>query len=135
MKEKILLSLLACFFFVQSSIGQNLTQLARLKPKGKFDNVQVQKLYSDQHTSSFVIWIKKEVKAHKHVKHTEQVYILAGKANMRLNDQTFSVKKGDWIAIPEGSIHAVKVTSKKPLMVFSVQAPEFLGKDRIWVKE
>lgn len=69
MKEKTLLSLLAGFFFIQNSVGQNLMQLARLKPKGMFDNVQLQKLYSDQHTSSFVIWIKKEVKAHKHIKH------------------------------------------------------------------
>ena len=135
MKRKILFSLFATFFIVQLGYTQNLIQLAKLKPQGTFDNVKVQKIYSDKHTSSFVIWIKKGVKAHKHIRHTEQVYILGGKASMRLNDKTFTVKKGDWIAIPEGSIHAVTVTSRKPLQVFSIQTPEFLGKDRVFVKE
>ena len=132
---KTLLKIIALIFIAQATISQNLTQLAKLKPQGEYDNVKVQKIYSDQHTSSFVIWIKKGVKAHKHLKHTEQVYILAGKGIMRLNDKTFTVKKGDWIPIPQGSVHAVKVTSRRPLQVFSVQTPEFLGKDRVWVKE
>ncbi|EAY27687.1 cupin domain-containing protein [Microscilla marina] len=133
MKLKLLLFTTLCF--AQLGYSQNLVQLAKLKPAGAYENVKVQKIYSNKHTSSFVIWIKKGVKAHKHLKHTEQVYILAGKARMRLDDQTFEVKKGDWIAIPEGSVHAVTVTSRKPLQVFSVQSPEFLGKDRVFVKE
>jgi len=132
---KTLLKIAVFIFIARLGFAQNLTQLAKLKPQGAYDNVKVQKVYSDKHTSSFVIWIKKGVKAHKHLKHTEQVYILAGKGMMRLNDKTFPVKKGDWIAIPEGSVHAVKVTSRKPLQVFSVQTPEFLGKDRVFVDD
>ena len=132
---KTLLKIIALIFITHITISQNLTQLAKLKPQGEYDNVKVQKVYSDKHTSSFVIWIKKGVKAHKHLKHTEQVYILAGKGIMQLNGKTFTVKKGDWIPIPQGSVHAVKVTSRRPLQVFSVQTPEFLGKDRVWVKE
>lgn len=135
MKGKFLFILFASLFIVQLGYTQNLIQLAKLKPQGAFDNVKVQKIYGDKHTSSFVIWIKKGVKAHKHIRHTEQVYILGGKATMRLNDKTFKVKKGDWIAIPEGSVHAVTVTSRKPLHVFSIQAPEFLGKDRVFIKK
>ena len=132
---KTLLKIFLFIFITHLAFSQNLTQLAKLKPQGAYENVKVQKIYSDKHTSSFVIWIKKGVKPHKHLKHTEQVYILAGKGMMRLNDQTFPVKKGDWIAIPQGSVHAVKVTSPKPLQVFSVQTPEFRGKDRVFVKE
>lgn len=135
MNKKLLLFTFITLCFAQLGYSQNLLQLAKLKPSGAYDNVKVQKIYSNKHTSSFVIWIKKGVKAHKHLKHTEQVYILAGKARMRLNDKTFEVKKGDWVAIPEGSIHAVTVTSRRPLQVFSVQSPEFLGKDRVFVKE
>ncbi|WP_299454788.1 cupin domain-containing protein [uncultured Microscilla sp.] len=133
MKLKLLLFTTLCF--AQLGYSQNLVQLAKLKPTGAYENVKVQKIYSNKHTSSFVIWIKKGVKAHKHLKHTEQVYILAGKATMQLNNKTFEVKKGDWIAIPEGSVHAVTVTSRKPLQVLSIQSPEFLGKDRVFVKE
>lgn len=135
MTPKLLLTILLLTSSFCISISQNLSQLAKLKPQGEYDNVKVQKIYSDKHTSSFVIWIKKGVKAHKHLKHTEQVYILAGKGIMRLNGKTFTVKKGDWIPIPQGSVHAVKVISRRPLQVFSVQTPEFLGKDRVWVKE
>ncbi len=128
----ILASLLFCGTFVK---GQVLA-LDELKPDStNYANVYVKKLYSDSLSSSFAIWIKDEVKPHKHVLHTEVVTILDGKASMVLNGQTSKIKKGDVIIIPKGSVHSVKTLSRKPLLVISVQAPEFKGKDRIWVNE
>ncbi|MGB0522408.1 MAG: cupin domain-containing protein [Flammeovirgaceae bacterium] len=115
--------------------AQHLGQLNAFQPDEEYENIFVKKLYSDQHTSTFIVWVKKEVKAHSHQKHTEQVGVLEGKAEMTLGDQTFVVKKGDWIMIPQGTIHAVKVLSKKPVKVISIQTPEFKGKDRVFVKE
>ena len=113
--------------------AQNNHQFKSMQPDQEFENVLVKKIYSDKHTSTFVIWIKKEVKAHRHQTHTEQVRILEGKGEMILGDQKIRIKKGDWITIPEGTIHAVKVLSKKPLKVVSIQTPEFKGKDRVFV--
>lgn len=95
------------------------------------ENVFVRPMFSDSLVSSFVIVIKKDVKKHKHATHSEHVYVLEGTGEMLLGDKTITVKKGDVIFIPKGTPHAVKVTSKKPMKVISVQAPQFDGKDRI----
>ena len=102
----------------------------KLQPTEAFDNVHVQKLFSDPHATGFVIWIKKAVPLHKHAAHSETVTILEGKAQMRLGDQNFPVAKGDIIFIPEGTPHSVQVNGGI-LKVLSVQAPEFDGTDRI----
>ena len=59
----------------------------------KFDNVFVKKLYTDSLSTSFLICIKNEVKEHKHLKHTESVYVESGEAIMTLANDTFNVKK------------------------------------------
>lgn len=98
------------------------------------DNLYNKPLFSDSLASSFVIVIKKEVKSHKHVTHAEHVVVLAGTGQMKLNDKTFEIKKGDVIFIPKNSIHSVKTVSKEPLKVLSLQAPFFDGKDRIFTE-
>jgi mannose-6-phosphate isomerase-like protein (cupin superfamily) len=90
-------------------------------------------LYSDSLVSSFVIAIKDEVKPHKHIGHTEQVFVLSGEGMMNMSGKTFEVKEGDMIVIPKGMVHSLKVT-KSPMRVISVQAPFFDGKDRIIIE-
>lgn len=115
--------------------GQTESQLKEIQPHAEYENIHVQKLNSDSAQTSFVIWIKKAVKAHYHAFHTENIYVIEGKAEMTLNDNTFIVRKGDYLNIPKGSIHSVtKVYGKKPLKVLSIQSPEFKGKDRIFVE-
>ncbi|MBT8327236.1 MAG: cupin domain-containing protein [Bacteroidia bacterium] len=97
-----------------------------------FENIYVTKIAEDELQSTFVIWIKKEVKPHYHAHHTEYVQVLSGKGTMVLNKDTFKIKKGDSMVIPKGSIHSVRTTSRKPLKVVSVQAPKYDG-DRIWI--
>ena len=93
----------------------------------------VEKLASDKHTSCYVIWVKNNVKAHKHEVHTENIYILEGTGEMTLGDESFNIKQGDFVTIPPNTIHSLTVTSDIPVKVLSVQAPEFFGKDRIFV--
>jgi mannose-6-phosphate isomerase-like protein (cupin superfamily) len=115
--------------------AQTESQLKEIQPNAEYENIHVQKLNSDSAQTSFVIWIKKAVKAHYHAFHTENIYVIEGKAEMTLNDSTFIVRKGDYLNIPKGSIHSVtKVYGKKPLKVLSIQSPEFKGKDRIFVE-
>lgn len=73
------------------------------------------------------------MRLHKHIKHTEYVKILEGRGEMTLGDKTIKIKKGDWITIPKGTPHGVKVTSRKPMKVLSIQSPKFDGKDRIFM--
>lgn len=104
-----------------------------MKPSQAFDNIHVEKLFSDAKASVFVIWIKEKVRKHKHASHSETVYVLKGKGKMEVGGKSYRVRKGDVIFIPEGTPHAVQVTSKM-LQVVSVQAPEFKGKDRIFLE-
>jgi len=105
--------------------------LDTIKPSATFENIYNRPLYADSLTSSFVIFIKKEVKEHKHAEHAEHVVVLEGEAIMKVDGKSFKIKKGDMIFIPRNTWHYVKTTSKIPLKVISIQAPNFDGKDRI----
>lgn len=80
-----------------------------------------------------MVFVKKTVAKHYHTHHTEQVVVLEGKGRMMMDNKEFVVKKGDYITIPPGVIHSVKVIGRKPMKVLSIQSPEFKGKDRIFV--
>lgn len=128
MKNLFLLFFLFPFF----AKAQN-QSLDTIKAPSNYDNIYSRTIASDSLSSSFVIFIKKEVKKHKHVTHTENVYILEGEGEMLLGDKTFKVKKGDIIFIPMNTVHSLNVTSTIPVKVLSVQSPHFDGKDRIFV--
>lgn len=107
--------------------------LDTIKAPGVYENIFSRPVGSDSLSSSFVIFIKKEVKKHKHETHTENVYVLDGEGEMLLGDKTFKVKKGDMVFIPMNTPHSLKVTSAIPVKVLSVQSPHFDGKDRIFI--
>lgn len=98
------------------------------------DQVQVTPLYSDSLSSSFSICIPHEVRPHYHRYHTEHVVVLDGEGLMQLGDSTFMVVAGSAIIIPQGTPHAVRVTSATPLHVISVQSPYFDGTDRVLIE-
>ena len=127
---------LYCFVIMLCSqiYAQTDSQLRTIQPNTDYENIHVKKLNSDSSQTSFVIWIKKNVKEHYHAFHTENIYVIEGRAKMTLNDSTFIVRKGDYLNIPKESAHSVqKVIGRKPLKVLSIQSPEFKGKDRIFI--
>lgn len=108
-----------------------ITYAKSLSPEKDYENIHMIKLYSDSLSSVFCIWIKKEVKLHKHLNHTEQVLVLEGTAQMLLNKSTFEINEGDLITIPKNTPHKVIVNDNIPLKVLSIQSPLFDGSDRI----
>jgi mannose-6-phosphate isomerase-like protein (cupin superfamily) len=108
--------------------------LDTVKAPAAYDNLFVRPIASDSLSSSFVIFIKKEVRKHKHLTHTENVVILEGEGEMLLGDRTIKVKKGDIVFIPMNTPHSLKVTSSTPVKVLSIQSPKFDGKDRIFIE-
>lgn len=124
------LLLLSVFWFSRAK-AQVLPDQVHISPPKSFENVHVQRIQGDSNYTAFVIWIKKEVKPHFHQHHTEVITVLEGKARMTLNEHRFTIKKGDVLVIPEGSVHSVINKHKKPLKVLSVQTPWFDGSDRI----
>ncbi|MFN6036950.1 MAG: cupin domain-containing protein [Bacteroidota bacterium] len=109
------------------------TKLDTISPPDNLENVFVKPLYMDSaEVSSYLIFIKKEVKPHKHMEHAEHVYVTQGEGLMTLGDKEFKIKMGSFIFIPKNTFHSVITTSEIPLKVISIQAPYFDGKDRVF---
>lgn len=113
--------------------SQSVVNVAEHNSLEKLENIGVVPLFTDSLASSFLIWIKDEVKAHKHVYHSEHVYVLQGTGIMKLGEQEVTVKQGDIIYIPKNTIHSARVTSEIPMKVISIQAPFFEGIDRVFI--
>jgi len=127
--------LLFSFFLMNTVLAQDIPNLSEMQPPAEYDNIHVEKLSSDERASCFVIWVKEKVAAHRHETHSESVYVLEGTGTMTLGDRSFTFKKGDYIYIPINTVHAVEVTSENAVQVLSIQAPEFLGKDRVFQED
>lgn len=115
--------------------SQDIYHTKTSNPHKEHDNILVKKLSDDPLQTSFMIWIKRDVKAHKHNHHTENIYVIKGKGEMQIGDQKFIIKKGDYFTIPKGTPHALRVLSHKPVQVISIQSPKFVGNDRVFIKE
>lgn len=117
--------------FNASMDAQIKTDLNQIKAPANFENIYVEKLAEDSLSSVFLIWVKKFVPFHKHLEHTESVYILEGSGEMQLGDSIFQVNAGNYLFIPKNTPHKVVVTSQNPLKVISIQTPMFDGSDRV----
>lgn len=134
-KSSKILTILSVVFFCLNADAQEIKKLENYEPGIEYENIHVHKLTSVPQATSFVIWVKKEVKPHKHLKHTEHVYILEGSGTLKLGKEQKEIKAGDFILIPPNTVHSVKIRSEKPMKVISVQTPEFKGEDRIFVDQ
>jgi mannose-6-phosphate isomerase-like protein (cupin superfamily) len=123
------------YFGCASSVfGQFLGSPQDVKAEIEFENIHIQKWNETQQTSTFIIWVKNEVKPHFHEMHTEHVLVLEGEGIMLLGDSLIQIKKEMLLVIPPKTIHAVHTTSNVPLKVVSIQSPQFDGSDRVWSK-
>jgi mannose-6-phosphate isomerase-like protein (cupin superfamily) len=114
------------------AFSQEVTNLKEIKPHEEFENTLIKKLDTDDNSTSFIIWIKKGVKSHKHETHSEIISVIEGEGVMTINKKSFDIKSGDYFRIPKNTFHSLEVKSKKAMKVLSVQSPEFLGKDRFF---
>lgn len=130
---KILKTFLFFTFCSSIALAQHVSQLPDLTPDKNFDNIFSRKISSDSLASSFLIWVKKGVKPHKHLQHTEQVYVISGTGKMLLGKKEVDIMPGSFIFIPKNTVHSVQVTSKTPIKVISIQTPYFSGKDRVFI--
>ncbi len=121
-------------FLITSLFAQSVINTDTIGQFSKTDNLYVKNISSDSLCSGFIILIKKEVKLHKHLQHSEHVVVLEGEAEFILGDKKFNIKKGDVVFIPKNTPHKVITISKKPLKVISIQSPHFDGKDRVMLE-
>lgn len=114
--------------------AQQLVHPADIEPKEDFENIYSLKIAEDSLCSTFLIWVKIKVKPHKHLYHTEQIYVLEGEADMKMNDTVLHLLPGSYVIIPRGTVHEVSVVQGKTLKIISFQSPFFDGTDRVWVE-
>ena len=132
---KILNIVLLIFLINNSTAQEFISSTDKIEPiNEEYDNISITKLSTNTDATTFAIWIKKKVKIHKHINHTEHVYIKQGKGKFQLADSLYNVKTGDLIIVPKNTWHGVVVESKNPMKVISIQSPEFFGKDRVFKK-
>lgn len=98
------------------------------------DNVHVETVFSSQDASIYAIGVRKAVPLHRHRMHTETIVVLEGEGWMRMGADSVLLKPGHMVVVPRMTVHGVRTTSAEPLRVWSIQAPEFKGKDREWVR-
>ena len=121
------------FLLNHSNAQEFVSSTDRIEPTNEdYDNISITKLSTNSDATTFAIWIKKKVKIHKHINHTEHVYIKQGKGKFQLADSLYNVKTGDLIIVPKNTWHGVIVESRNPMKVISIQSPEFFGKDRVF---
>ena len=136
MRIYILFTLFLTMFTKIVFTQEFVSSIQHIKPDDEeFENISVKKLSTYNEATTFAIWIKKRVKLHKHLYHTENVIIEEGEGEFQLGDSIYKVKKGDVIVIPQDTWHGVIVNSKETMKVISIQSPQFLGKDRIFKNE
>jgi quercetin dioxygenase-like cupin family protein len=131
---KSLFSIIALFILAHMSFGQQVENIANFQPELNYENVHVYELDSDPLTSTYLIWVKSDVKEHYHAEHTEVVYVLEGEGELTLGDTKRIIRPGDYIFIPKGTRHSVLVKSESPMKVLSVQTPQFDGSDRVIIE-
>ena len=130
---KILNLILLMFLLNHYSAQEFVTSTDRIEPINEdYDNISITKLSSNSDATTFAIWIKKKVKIHKHISHTEHIYVKQGKGKFQLADSLYNVKTGDLIIVPKNTWHGVIIESRNPMKVISIQSPEFFGKDRVF---
>jgi quercetin dioxygenase-like cupin family protein len=110
--------------------AQRIENVLQLLPEDQFENIKVKGLDNSDDASSFIIWVKDHVREHYHKEHTEVVYVIEGSGMMTLGNDSYSIEKGDYIFIPRGTPHSVRVNEENTLKVISIQTPHFDGTDR-----
>lgn len=130
---KGIMNVVGCIFLLANvSFGQHVVNAEAIQPTEDFDNVHVVKIAGDSLATQFVIWVKDTVPTHHHVWHSETIYVLEGEAKLYIGNTMKIIKKGDLIFMPKQNNHAVKVISKEPMKVLSIQSPGFYGEDRVF---
>ncbi|WP_417522495.1 cupin domain-containing protein [Marinovum sp.] len=58
-----------------------------------------------------------------HAGETEAFFILEGDVAFRIGDDAFTARSGDYVAIPDGAVHAFEAVGESPARLLIVNAP------------
>jgi mannose-6-phosphate isomerase-like protein (cupin superfamily) len=78
-----------------------------------------------------IIQPNKAISLQYHIHRSETWAITQGRGEVRLDGETFQVKRGDTFVVPIGAIHKIANISNTPLIIIEVQCGEIVEEDDI----
>ena len=63
--------------------------------------------------------------AHAHPGIEQAVHVLAGTADVEIDGTLHHVRAGDWVFMPDGAFHDLKVTGDEPLRLIVIYSPPY----------
>lgn len=82
-----------------------------IEPPAEFDNIFVKPLFDSPKRKLTLVWAKDLVPDEVHDDMNESFLLLEGTVDCYINDEVFSMVRGDFMDIPLHSVHKVVVTS------------------------
>ena len=101
---------------------------ATSKPWGKY---QVIDYGANFKVKRITVNKKSQLSLQKHQHRSEHWIIVAGEAEINLNNKMLILKENDRIFIPKGATHRIKNASKEELILIEVQFGSYLEEDDI----
>ena len=85
-----------------------------IEPPAEYDNIYAKPLFVSEKEELLLVWAKKLVPDEIHDDMSESFLLLEGTVDCYVNDQVFSMVRGDFMQIPLDAHHKVVVTSPTP---------------------
>ena len=109
--------------------------LIRQHPIDPARGATVTEILRGEHASLNVWQMTNGMPPHFHRDHEEIIIVKSGTARARIGDREVTMKAGDVILIPKGTVHGARalLAEGEPFRGWSIFAPAFDGKDRVLV--
>jgi quercetin dioxygenase-like cupin family protein len=115
--------------------AKQLEQLLKQNKPALNENIKVVPLFRNARSSNILVQVRDREPLHRHVDSDITVFLLRGKGDMRLGQETRPVRAGDVIHIERGAIHAYINRGPEPAAALVVYSPAPGPKDRVLVEE
>lgn len=110
-------------------------QLLAVNPLGAGENIKVLQLSRNARSSNVLVQVRDREPLHRHIDSDITVFLLRGEGDMRLGEETRSVRAGDVIHVERNVVHAYINRGPEPAAALVVYSPAPGPKDRVLVEE
>lgn len=108
-----------------------LSELAAMVTLPAGEDIRVQEIGRDSHSSHHLVAIRTGETPHRHDRHELVVVMVRGHGSWLLGSEVRSVGAGSILYVPRGTLHAFRNESSSPAIAYAVYMPPFDGEDRV----
>lgn len=114
---------------------KRLEQILEQNKPAPNENIKAVPLYHNERSSNVLVQVRDREPLHRHMDSDITVFMLRGKGEMRIGNETRPVKAGDVIHIERGVIHAYINRGPEPAAALVVYSPAPGPKDRVLAED